>query len=398
MVKQVQRGGRAQIARDAGGLGRKPRGRSQAESTYETRRRPSGAIARGDAGAAVGRSTRTRNRVVPPLEKAELKAIAGKGGAGLKGAGTLKGELTLVRGRPLLITANKGKKDEVHFRLDLPVAKAEALAGKTLHIAGELKKETDTDGRIVGAKVVVPPKVQRPGDHVVIVGRAVNRLAAPMAVDGLPPGTYVRLAQPLQVGNTLVKELRLWNDAHPDGVKVHLSGRLDRKEYGGLATKKGEYFELSGTSDLGLGEPRFDGKAFKDLDGEQLISVKVEAPPPMLAPAQLLVLNPTQRMAFIGAWGGRIPQWVNPFHGFMSTTAIRDPHPEEVARFKVVRGKGSMDGKVLVRLGDKGPEGGEPPTEAHFLDRATATVYQAGLGRNAQRKGPLKGVIKFPAE
>ncbi|MBK6688029.1 MAG: hypothetical protein IPG45_26375 [Deltaproteobacteria bacterium] len=329
------------------------------------------------------------------MSKADLKAIGARGSVGLKGSGALKGEVTISRGRPYLITANKGLKSEVRFRLDLPLAKAEALAGKISMIGGELHKTGDYEGKISGAKVVIPLKAHRLGDHLEVIGKAANRPVP--EPEGLPAGTWIKLERPISVGGQVVKELRLWNDQLDDGLKVKLYGRLDKKNYGGVLRPKGEYFELSGASNLTLGEPRFDGAKFKDAEGQPLVILRHDSPHVVPGPAQLFVLRPEAKLAHLGSFGGQIPQWVNSFHGFRATAAIGAPTEAEKGSFKLLRGKASMDGKELVAIGPREQADGAVVAEgaAHWFDVTTQTVYGT---EQAGNRRVLAKVIRVPGE
>lgn len=390
MVKQVQRVARAAPAPIAAApIGRRKVARSL-EPSAPTR------VPKAPEKVGIGRGVRPRGQaVLEPLSKAELKAIAVRGGAGTKGGGALKGEVTVSRGRPYLITANKGLKSEVRFRLDLPLAKAEALAGKLTMIGGELHKTGDYEGKISGAKVVIPLKAHRLGDHLEVIGKATNRPVP--AAEGLPAGTWIKLDRPISVGGQVVKELRLWNDQLDDGVKVRLYGRLDRKQRAGAGGQKGEYFELSGASNLNLGEPRFDGAKFKDADGQQLVVLRHDNLNVVPGPAQLFVLQPEANLAHLGAFGGQIPKWVNAFHGFRATAAIGAPTEAEKGAFKVLRGKASLGGKELVAIGPREQADGPVVAEgaAHWFDVTTQTVYGT---EQAGNRRVLAKVIRVPGE
>jgi hypothetical protein len=136
---------------------------------------------------------------------------------------------------------------------------------------------------------------------------------------------------------------------------------------------------LSGTTDVGRGEPAFRGmdKGFFDKAGNKLPAIEWSDHVPDV-PSHLVVINEDQGKAYLGGIGGFVAN--GPFRGFQHTVGMRQA--DELDRMNIVM---QADGSVIDKAnGDKAlalvgqiADGGhtEPQPSKIFLDKDTNALY-----------------------
>jgi hypothetical protein len=173
-----------------------------------------------------------------------------------------------------------------------------------------------------------------------------------------PSGYFLDLDQPIRLGGQLTKSLHIgWEDgsigtqAVKAGDKLTVFGRLDSRTWGGTETAGGKYVELSGLSNVGVGEPTYDGREFHDAAGTKLSSAYLYNPMVADAPNTQLVFD--KKTAWVGMLGGFIGPTMNPFHGFQAKRAVETPKGTDFQRAQDLGGKvvDTVTGKSLQDAG-----------------------------------------------
>jgi len=339
----------------------------------------------------------------PNLSAEELTAIGKVGSAGLKGRGEIKGSIKLEKGKAFLITANKGSRSEVKFALDLTTKQAKGLAGKEVSVSGMIDKKSPYGGKITGAKVAtaIGGETAKIGDHRTVSGSIVNRNIMAIGGEAPPSGSYLVLDKPLKIDGKQVKEVFIRGAEMKEGEKVELYGRLDNQSFGGVETHGGSVVVLSGVSNVGAGEPKFDGKDFISTLGKKLMVLTDPRPSFHDAPAHLFVLDEGHDTAFFGRSGGHIPPTVNPFHGFVGSGKIEEPKDSDKGQVTFdAEGKAfNKAGKELYLVGEE-PGGNHPDAMSRrwFLDDDSKTIYRFESGGIAGFNNALFSVIRLGDE
>ncbi len=338
------------------------------------------------------------------LTKAELAAVAGIGGVGLGGWGTLVGTLADGDGEVRLVTAAAGSRSEVSFALSLMTARADLLLGETVAIAGLIHKATPYTGTIDHARLVHAGSHLLPGMYVRVRGRIDERALMGIGGEAPPSGSYLILDDPLGVAGKPIHELFLEGRRFTDGAIVSVHGRLDARTFGGVETPRRTYYALSGVSDLGAREPIFDGAHFHALpDRTPLTVLTLRRAGLFDGPDTIVVLDPRQERAFLGTMGGLLSPGHNPFHGFVADAAIT-PATEEDRRALRFDDEGRAfdveSGDEALKVGELAP----PPNTADgltttwFFDPAVDVIYQVADGGFAGLRHAIQATIHFPHE
>src|SRR5262249_54105554 len=141
-----------------------------------------------------------------------------------------------------------------------------------------------------------------------------------------PSGSYLQLDKPIRVGGMKVSQIYLMGQELKNGAKVDLSGRIDLGHFGGVETPEQRYIMLDGVSNVGKGEPRYDGHNFNNKDGDTLPALMYKRPFIEDAPAELFVPDARSNTIYLGSYGGMLRwQTSTPFWGFSGTGNRRDP-------------------------------------------------------------------------
>jgi hypothetical protein len=336
------------------------------------------------------------------LTHEELIEVAGIGDKGITGRGQLPGELHVEGHQVQLITANKGSRSQVSFTVDLPERKARHLEGQNVTVSGIIHKTSSWNGTISHTTVTTrPAECHVPGEHLVLSGQIDNRRLAGPGGEAPPSGSYLVLAAPIAVGAVKVKEVFLEERSFEQDKDVTLYGRLEARKYGGVETGSRRYVALSGISDLGAGEPFYDGAQFRSAANDAHLRVLVVRQRDLFdAPNVIVVLDPVEGRAFLGTFGGFIPPEANPFHGFSAAAEIA--RPTDADRAAVVFNKDgtpidAATGAELLKVAEQQP----PPRTADmfsyawYFDESKDTVYTFVSGGIAGFVNHMQSVIRF---
>jgi len=335
-----------------------------------------------------------------PLTDQQLADIARVGGEGLKGRGRLSGEIQVEGHVVTLITAGKGTRSQVSFALDMADRKARHLQGKAISVSGTLHKISPYQGTITHTTVVDRPAEHHvPGEHLALAGKIDNREPVVLSVETPEVGSYLVLDAPLAGGSSVIREVFLDGRRFNPGTSVRLYGRLDARTYGGVDFTAHSYAALSGISDLGAGEPSFDGAQFHSAANNAHLRVLIVHRRDLFdAPNAIVVLDPASKRAFVGSQGGRIRADANPFHGFSSSAEIASP--TEADRAGVVfnrEGNPVLAGTdaELLKVGEEQPPPGTADMFSHawYFNDATETVYTFVSGGLAGFVNRMESVI-----
>ena len=348
------------------------------------------------------------------LTDPELAQVASLGGAGLTGYGALVGALVSDEGpegfaRPkiYLITTGHGTPDEVRFIIDAATTRFDLLPGHRVRVFGLIHKTNQWIGTIRRAQIFHDTYDAQllPGMHVELTGVIDNRKPATRASDGdgeaMPAGSYLRLDQALHISGAVYRELHLEHSPLRHGDDLRAYGRLELRSIGGALTPVRRLGALSGVSDVGAGEPRFDGVQFHStVNGAHLRVLLLRRQELFDAPNTIVVLDLPQRRAFLGSIGGFQVPVRNPFHGFDASAQIQpanDRH-REVVRFDDERNAlDAATGQPLLFLDREAP----PPdivdglTTAWYFDPARTVVYSFISGGVAGFMNRMATVITF---
>ena len=331
------------------------------------------------------------------LSPAELERVASVGGEGIRGNGTLRGEIGLMKigevngwmatlsEKPVLITSGKGTPDQVHFVLDIPPSKARALEGKQVDVSGLIDKDSATTGKITGANVAGQTGFKA-GDWTPLSGKIENRQLFGPGGEAPPSGAYLVLDTSVEVDGKSVSAIFVGGaKTYPEGTQVTLNGRLDQGSYGGVETPPRSYVQLTGVTDLTAGEPSFDGQKFTNDAGKTLPVLSYNRPMLADAPARIWVLDQGNDTAFLGSSGGFVPPWVNPFHGFRAAKPI--DYPTQTDRDSIAFNddgqpfvKATGDKLALIGQDSMPPDVADGMGHSWYLDPKTDTAYRFANG------------------
>ncbi|MBK9757740.1 MAG: hypothetical protein IPO88_30380 [Nannocystis sp.] len=349
------------------------------------------------------------HRPPPPrprrLSDAELKEVAGIGGVGLTGYGILAGELVADPGAKIrLITSGKGTRSEVSFTIDAPVTRLDLLPGHLLRVFGLIHKTTQWVGTIRRAQVLhdhLDPALL-PGMHVELAGVVDNREPVAIGGEAMPSGSYLRLERPIHLSGAVFEELVLEHSPFPQGHALKAYGRLELRSVGGVETPLRHFAALSGVSDVGAGEPRFDGVQFHSaINGAHLRVLTIRRQDLFDAPNAIVVLDGPAARAFLGSMGGLMMPGRNPFHGFGASAEISAPSDAERASVRFDEAGNATDaatGQPLLLLDREQP----PPnvvdglTTTWYFDPAQEIVYAFISGGIAGFNNRMSAVMRFP--
>ena len=340
------------------------------------------------------------------LNDEELAEISGLGGVGLRGYGVLVGELVVDPGAKIrLVTAGKGTRSEVSFTIDAAVTRSDLLPGHRVRVFGLISKATAWTGTIRGAHILHghPGAELVPGAHVELVGVVDNR-EPPLTIggEGMPSGSYLRLERRIHVSGSVFDEIMLERAPFAQGYQLRAFGRVELRKVGGVETPLRRYAALSGVSDVGAGEPRFDGLQFHSaVNGAALRVLMLRRRDIFDAPNTICVLDVPADRAFLGSMGGRQMPDRNPFHGFSARADILAPTDAERASVVANAAGDVIDaatGQPLVLLARESP----PPnvidglTTAWYFDPARMIVYSCISGGIAGFHDRMTAVVRFP--
>jgi hypothetical protein len=334
-----------------------------------------------------------------PLTDQQLADIARVGGEGLKGRGRLTGEIQVEGHVVTLITAGKGTRSQVDFVLDMADRKARHLQGKAISVSGTLHKISPYHGTITHTTVVDRPAEHHvPGEHLALQGTIENREPVVLSPEVPEVGSYLVLDAPLAGGSSMIRDVFLDGRTFKQGMKVRLYGRLDARTYSGTDSAAHSYAALSGISDLGAGEPSFDGAQFHSAANNAHLRVLIIHRRDLFdAPNAIVVLDPAAKRAFVGSQGGRIRAEANPFHGFSSSAEIGAPTDENRAEVVFNReGNPVLAGTdvELLKVGEEQPPPGTADVFSHvwYFDDGTETIYtfvSGGIAGFVNRMGSV---------
>ncbi len=340
------------------------------------------------------------------LTDEELADISGLGGVGLRGYGVLVGELVVDPGAKIrLVTAGKGSRSEVSFTIDAAVTRNDLLPGHRVRVFGLIAKATAWTGTIRGAHVLHGhPGVELvPGAHVELVGVVDNR-EPPLTIggEGMPSGSYLRLERRIHVSGSDYDEVMLERAPFAQSYRLRAFGRVELRKVGGVETPMHRYAALSGVSDVGAGEPRFDGLQFHSaVNGAALRVLTLQRRDLFDAPNMICVLDAPADRAFLGSMGGRQMPGRNPFHGFSAGADILTPTDADRASVVFNAEGDAVDaatGQPLLLLAREEP----PPnvvdglTTAWYFDPARTIVYSFISGGIAGFHDRMTTVVRFP--
>lgn len=281
-----------------------------------------------------------------PLDADQLRMVAGVGGVGIKGPGQLAGTLAIESRRvvefgiarqedvAVLVTANRGKSDQVGFALDIPVAEAKKFVNQDLAVSGNIDKLSATQGTIKAAKIDATDGFAF-GSWLQLSGTVENREPM-MGIGGEAPpsGSFLKLDTPINIGGAAVKELLVEGRMLTDGAQVNVTGRLDQRTWGGVERGRQTYAALSGVTNQSAGEPTFDGKSFQDSAGKPMETFRNDAPLAYDGNAQIFVVDQGADKVWQGAERARMDPRVglNPFLGIQGSAPLETATPADRAR------------------------------------------------------------------
>jgi len=351
-----------------------------------------------------------RSRVHPHprlrrLTDEQLKEIAAVGGVGLLGYGVLAGELVADPGPKIrLVTSGKGTRSEVSFTIDAAATRFDLAPGHSVRVFGLLHKATHWTGEIRRAHILHGHAGLEltPGGHVELAGVVDNREPVAIGGEAMPSGSYLRLDRHIHLSGARFDELVLEHAPFAQGYHLRAFGRIELRKVGGVESPARRYAALSGVSDLGIGEPRFDGLQFTSaVNGAHLRVLMLRRQDIFDAPNTICVLDTTAAWAFLGSMGGRQMPDRNPFHGFNASADIQSPTDADRAGVVVNDAGEAIDaatGQPLLLLERESP----PPnvvdglTTTWYFDPAQTIVYSFISGGIAGFHNRMATVIRFP--
>ena len=200
----------------------------------------------------------------------------------------------------------------------------------------------------------------------------------------------------------IYQELALEHAPFPQGHHLQAYGRIELRAIGGVETPLHRYAALSGVSDVGAGEPRFDGLQFHSAsNGAHLRVLVIRRRDIYDAPNAIVVLDVPAGRAFLGSMGGMQMPDRNPFHGFGASTSILTPTDAERATVRFNAKDEALDaatGQPLLFLDREVP----PPnvvdglTTAWYFDPAREIVYSFLSGGIAGFHNRMATLMRFP--
>lgn len=341
---------------------------------------------------------RTSSAEMRPLSLEQLLAISGMAGVGSCGTGVIAGEIVSRSKKAVLITAAKGTRSEVSFATDLSERGTRALEGHRVWVAGVIRKSTQWTGTITRARVVHwPAECHLPGEHLTLSGRVEEQRVFASGCEAPPSGSWLVLARPIHVGRAEVTEVFVQGSAVLTGDGAVIHGRLDARHYGGTETPQQPYFALSGASNVGRGEPIFDGVQFLGAEtGAHLRALVLERREMFDAPNVVLVLDRAQRLAFVASMGARVIG-DNPFHGFSSRARIDDPMESERGAVRFDEHGAALSaatGAPLCEVARETPPGA--PDDARVVTYFDVGTYRVYVFTGTGHLRRLQAVIRVP--
>ena len=338
----------------------------------------------------------------------DLKAVAGVGGAGISGVGTLKGVIDVQQMgqllRPFLITANPGSRSEVKFLLDVDAQAAAKQKGQSLEVTGTIDKLTMYSGKITGATLGEARGIS-PGAYRTFSGTVEHRNIMGIGGEAPPSGPYLNLDAPIEVDGKPFDRLFLADaDKFADGVALQLHGRVDVGRFGGVEVRDGTYLALSGISNVGAGEPTFTlNDGFTTAAGKSAPALILERRDLYDAPNVVMVADQGQDKVFIGTHGGMRMPGSNPFGGFTGSAPITQPTDADRAAVTFDERSGKLvnaaSGEALERLSaPPAPRNGgaDMMDVAWYLDRGENTAYRLANGGIAGFRNHMDQVVRLP--
>lgn len=224
-----------------------------------------------------------------------------------------------------------------------------------------------------------------PGEHTDLQGTIVHHDENDRGPDGGygAYGPWLELDRPIRVGDVEVSKVWLGYDDAEAGARAHFHGRLDVREGPQEIFPPIRFVELTGVSDLGKGEPKFDGREFMGATGKPLPKLTYDRPLIADAPAVLFVPDQGADKLFVGSYGGFIPPDRNPFHGFRGSAALAAPTRADQAQVRwTERGPVNAGGQPLTKIGAEPapPEARDFPSHEWYFDPQAAKVYRFTSG------------------
>lgn len=244
--------------------------------------------------------------------------------------------------------------------------------------------------------------VVRPGETQRFPAGAYNDIRGTLSPDrrAAEPfgGTWLVLDEPVMVGDQRVDEIKV-DVRHKNvvGDQAHLNGRFDVKTFGDRT-----YVELTGISDLGRGEPIFDGFRFAQADtGYELPMLRFRGR--MMAVddrvAEHDFLNGLVGKIWVGAHveNGDDLDGINPFGGFTGMAELRAATPADQAEVKATRGGLEVEGRKLIHVGrdSEGTLAADAPQHDFYVDPGTNKLYQWTAGGLFRPMGRVRAVAQI---
>ncbi len=193
-------------------------------------------------------------------------------------------------------------------------------------------------------------------------------------------GAWLQLDKPVMVGDLKVSKLYVGGRDLQAGESVKLNGRLDVLEGPQEIFPAPRYVVLSGMSNVGAGEPAFDGKHFTNAAGKKLPVMSYYPPHITDVPTTIFVVDQGGDKVHEGRSGGFIPQWMNGFHGFRGSAKISEPSFEDSkVRWTLGNQVPTMpDGTKLVKAGevDNGGFGATAGKRTWWYNPQTRDLYR----------------------
>ena len=210
-------------------------------------------------------------------------------------------------------------------------------------------------------------------------------------------GTWLELAKPIQIDGQSVSQIFVGDERLKDGASATLNGRLERAQSPLEIFPPKYYAQLTGMTNTGAGEPRFDGKDFFDQSGTKLNRGSYLRPDVMDIPSTIFVFDHAASNVFVGGMGGHIPQWMNSFHGLRGVSKMRAPTAADAGvRWKLAnQTPTNAEGKALTKVGSEPMGIGE---KSWFIDAGKGTLYAfVPTTRRGPDRAELAQVVKLPS-
>lgn len=235
----------------------------------------------------------------------------------------------------------------------------------------------------------------KPGAWTELEGTIVHHDASNRGPDGGAQayGSWMVLDDPVMVGDLKVSKIYVGDPNLLQGQAAHLNGRLDVREGPQEIFPAIRFAALTGMSNVGAGEPKFDGKQFTSAKSGKKLDVLSYYPPHITdVPSTIFVIDQGSDKIFKGSSGGFIPQWMNGFHGFRGSAKIENPTTKDHQAVSWPLGSTApvtQDGTKLTKVGqENGP--GLLGKKEWFLNPETSTLYRLVP---TTRRGPYRADI-----